>query len=123
MLVVLVSCDPAYQVFIRNDLNENIVVTTVPSIESAFGRTSTVPLHISSTDSSGTYRFSPGDEMVIDVRMGFHPELERFPYRQVYLISSEDTVVLDTKEKILRSLVRIKRNRKFYVLLSKYFDK
>ena len=65
----LVSCDPAYQVYIHNDLNEVVVVTTTPSVESVFGDAEkSLPLRIAHTDSTGTYRFATGDVMAIDLR-------------------------------------------------------
>ncbi len=65
------------------------------------------------------YKVKPYSTIRVWGNIGGSPSVKEFPFDYLALISSSDTTVLDSKEKIIERLKQVDRMRNFYIEVRK----
>ncbi|MEO6852063.1 MAG: hypothetical protein ABI203_11860 [Mucilaginibacter sp.] len=114
--LLITSCEPGYRVYIYNKSPSNVYLKIKPSIESRYSdlstyRDSILKHKVSEIDGFSTYRIKPNDRFLIMGAIG-GPSVKYLPFDWIELISAKDTIILDSKEKIFKELVRAKNAKR-----------
>jgi hypothetical protein len=120
--VITYGCDPGYGVYIINRSERDLILKTNPSIESLYMEESifydTILAHkIKSEGSLSIYKLRPYEQFKIFGHIGKEPTLSEVPFSHIEIIQEGDTIILDTKKKIMESL--IKESAKKYIINKK----
>jgi len=119
-IIILTSCDPGYSCYVRNDSPSILYLKTHPSIESLFDELSTsydsiLAYKTAQEGKLSVYRVNPYSVFRIYGHIGINPSLQEIPFDYIELIEGRDTVVLDSKEKILLRLKQEGKTRKYFI--------
>jgi hypothetical protein len=120
LAVILYGCDPSYNCYVRNDSPSVLYLKTHPSIESQVDAQSIVydsilAYRLHEEGKLSVYRIKPHGVFRIYGHIGFNPSIEEMPFDYVEIIQGTDTVILDSKEKILARLEQEGKTRKFFI--------
>ena len=120
LTVIFYGCDPSYNCYVRNDSSSVLYLKTHPSIESLFDKQSThydsvLSYKVDQEGKLSVYRVEPRGVFQIYGHIGFNPSLQEMPFDYIEIIQGSDTVVLDSKEKILERLKQEGQTRKYFI--------
>jgi hypothetical protein len=118
--VILYGCDPAYNCYVRNRSSSVLYLKTHPGVESLLPKESInydsiAARKTAQEDKLSIYSVKPGETFQIYGHIGFSPSLEEVPFDHIEIIQKGDTVILDSKEKILGRLVQEGKTRKYFI--------
>lgn len=114
------GCEPFYSVSIANNKTFPIYIKTYPSIESLYPKESVyydslLILKTGTENKYSVYRISPGFHIQLYVALGFRPFPRDIPFELIEIIKGADTIVLDSKEKILNQIDLESKKRRYYI--------
>jgi len=120
VVIVLTSCDPSYNCYVRNDSSSVLYLKTHPAIESLFDKLSTsydsiLSYKVNQEGKLSVYKIKPHSVFHIYGNIGFNPSLQEVPFDYIVIIQGGDTVVLDSKKKILKRLEQEGKTRKYFI--------
>lgn len=120
IVMILTSCDPSYNCYVRNDSSSVLYLKTHPSIESLFDKQSTsydsvLTYKLNQEGKLSVYKVEPHSVFHIYGNIGFNPSLQEVPFDYIEIIQERDTIVLDSKEKILKRLEQEGKTRKYFI--------
>jgi len=119
--IIFVGCEPAYNVSIHNNSPNTLYIKTSPSIESLLYSKSgshydsIINRKVGQTDKYSLYSLKPFDTFRLWGNIGGWPVLYELPFDYVEIINSTDTLILDSKEKIMNQVKKGNRKRDFYI--------
>jgi hypothetical protein len=121
LLIIFTGCEPSYRVYVHNTSSSDLYIKTHPSIESLLYDTtslyydSIIRHKLKQEGEYGVYRVKPYEKFKILGGIGGGPILNDLSFDYVSLISGSDTVIFDSKEKIIRQIKQIDKKRNFYI--------
>lgn len=120
LAVISYGCDPSYNCYVLNNSSSILYLKTYPSIESLLDKQSTyydsiVVYKVAQEDKLSVYKIEPGEIFQIYGQIGFNPSLQEVPFDYIEIIQEGDTVILDSKEKILKRLEQEGKTRKYFI--------
>lgn len=100
------GCEPGYRMYVRNSSSSDLYIKTQPSIESLYDAHSTyydtiATYKVKQEGNYSIYSVKPNSTMLVWGNIGGSPTVNELPFDYVALINESDTIVLDSKEKIL----------------------
>ena len=125
IMFFLISCEPSYRIYIHNSSSANLYIKTYPSIESIlYDSTSSfydsiISHKVKVEDKYSVYKIKPYDRILILGTIGGGPTVKELPFDYISLISFSDTIILDSKEKIIEQAKQVDKKRNFYIEIRK----
>jgi hypothetical protein len=105
---VFVGCEPAYRCLILNDMSQNAVITTKPSlVDYFFGDHKEHYKRINQSESlkAFTHTLNPNDTIEVYGKIGSKIPTERnFPFYYLSVVVGNDTTVINSRKQIIRCL-------------------
>ena len=120
VVIILSSCDPSYNCYVRNDSSSVMYLKTRPSIESLYDQKSTyydsiISYKVREEGSVSVYKINSNGVFRIYGHIGLTPTFKELPFNYIEVIQGNDTTVLDGKQKILDGLKQENKNRKYFI--------
>ncbi len=120
LAVVLYGCDPGYNCYVRNDASSILYLKTHPSIESQVDAQSIVydsvlAFKVQEEGKLSVYKIEPYGVFRIYGRIGNNPSIQEMPFDYIEIIQGSDTIVLDSKQKILERLKQEGKTRRYFI--------
>jgi hypothetical protein len=125
LLILFAGCEPSYRVYIHNSSSSDLYIKTHPSIESIFYDThslyydSIITHKFKQEGEYSVYKLKPYDTILILGTIGGGPTVSELPFDYIALISSSDTTILDSKEKIIEQAKKMDKKRNYYIEIKK----
>ena len=110
LIIVFVSCDPIYVCYFTNNGDQDILVKVSPPLEELFShdfKDTLISYRIEKYDSFSVYKIPGNYELMLYNSMGIFPDVNEFPIEFIEIYSN-DTLTLDTKEKIISAFKKTK---------------
>lgn len=106
IVLFFIGCEPGYRIYIRNNTSKNIYFKTAPSIESLYNKStqyydSIVAHRINQDSIYSIYKIYPNSSFLLWGGIGGRPPANEIPFEYIKVMSGNDTLILDNKEKIL----------------------
>jgi len=115
IVLTFIGCEPGYRIYIRNNAPTTLLIKTHPSIEFGYKLTgyydSIISNKVSQDGKFSLYIIKPFTTFRIYDNIGGKPTSNQIPFDYVEVIRGRDTIILDSKEKIINELK--KGNKKF----------
>ena len=111
LLIFFYGCDPGYHIYISNKSSKELLILTSPSIESLYDPNiayydSILNHKLKEENGISTYSIRPYEQFRVFGNIGGIPTLKDLPFNYIKIVQEKDTLVLNSKEKILKSLIR-----------------
>jgi len=119
-VILTVSCDPGYSIFIENKSQKDIYIETEKNIEDYLALKkgsfydSIISKKIKSLNNKGLYKLSSQDKIKLFGYIG-KPTASAFPYKIVKVINQKDTITI-SKNNLLSILTKGKNNY-YYIII------
>ncbi len=117
--IIYLGCDPGYSVRIRNETTSPMYIKTAPSIESLYETgniyyDSLLAIKTGQEGKLSVYKINPNYDLNLYDMLGFQPGLNYIPFDYLEFIKGNDTIILDSKEKILHQINPKSKKSRYY---------
>ena len=119
-VLIFIGCEPSYRIEIRNNASTTLYLRTHPSVESLFPKwtgyyDSIIINKISQEGKFSLYGIKPFTTFRIWGNIGGKPTSKEIPFDFIEIIRGIDTLILDSKEKIISQLKREGKKFDYYI--------
>ena len=120
LVIILAGCEPGYRIYIRNNASTTLYLKTSPAIESLYPKWTGYQDSILANKTSQEGRFAvysikPFNALRVWDNVGNKPTSNQIPYDYIEVISGADTLILNSKEKIIEQLKRGNKKFDYYI--------
>lgn len=124
ILLIFIGCEPGYRIHIRNNASTTLYLKTHPSIESLYPKwtgyyDSIIINKISENGEFSLYGIKPFTTFRIWGNIGRKPTSNEIPFDYVEVVRGNDTLILDSKEKIINQLKKGGKKFDYYIEIVK----
>lgn len=122
ILIGMISCDPSHEYYIEAK-NKDILIEIYPSLESVYcpdlkevcAFATSHRIRIGEEKEKPVYLIKNGEEFSVYGGVGNQASVNGFPFDFVKIIHGSDTLLLKSKEEIMKKFVRKKNTNKYYL--------
>jgi len=123
-IIAFTGCEPGYRIYLRNNSSSDLFVKTNPSIESLYDSHSSyvdsiVTYKLKQESGYSFYKLKVHDTLMIWGNIGDKPTLGEMPFNYIAFINGVNTMILDSKAKIINQLKKLDKRRSFYIEIMK----
>jgi len=125
-MFVFAACERGYSVFVRNTSPTPLFVKTYPSIESFFYSVhssyydSILVRKVRTENNISVYKIDKYEKFLVWAYLDKKPMVNEFPFDYIALFSGSDSIVLDSKLKIIEAVKQDGgKKRNFYLEINK----
>lgn len=120
LAISLQGCDPSYSCYIQNTAPSDLYLKTDPPVESLIDQQSIyydsiLIYKVRDEDKLSVYEVKPNEVFRLFGHIGFSPRIAEIPFNYVEILQGNDTLVLDSKQKILDRLKNKPGTRKYFI--------
>ncbi|MES2849317.1 MAG: hypothetical protein V4685_09685, partial [Bacteroidota bacterium] len=118
MVFLFTGCESGYRAYIHNNSSSPLYIKTYPSIESHYDYLrssyydSILIYKQKNEDSFSVYKINPYQKFLVWSQMADRPVLKELPFSYISLVSDIDTIILDSKEKIINEIKQLNEDKK-----------
>lgn len=125
-MFVFAACEPGYSIFVKNNSPTPLFVKTYPSIESFYDSAhssyydSILVRKVRTENNISVYKIDKYEKFLVWAYLDKKPMVNEFPFEYIALFSGSDSIVLDSKLKIIEAIKQAGgKKRNFYLEINK----